>query len=128
MKKLLICSIIILYEGRKVELELFSFFGVDGMINKEIKFYSLLEFYPKRYKIRAVYDVLKKEDKKIYKMYVYSLCFEKEYVKDLIWEFLNKWEESENKLDEEYNRRRLKADEIYNRYEAGQLEQDNIKK
>ena len=110
-----------------MKLKLFSFFGVDRMINRNLKFYSILEFYPKRYKIRDVYDEQKNEDKKIYKMYVYSLCFEKEYVKDLIWEFLNRWDESECKLDEEYNRRRLKADEICNRYEAGQLEQDNTK-
>lgn len=106
--------------------ELFSFFGVDGMINKDLRFYSLLEFYPKRFRIRAVYDMQRYEDKITYKMYVYSLCFEKEYVKDLIWEFLNSWTESEEKLDEEYNRRKLKADEIINRYEARQLEQDNI--
>ena len=66
-----------------------------------------------------IYDSKTKEEKSIYKMYVYSLCFEKEYVKDLIWEFLNGWQESEEKLDSEYIKRRQKADEIRNRLEAG---------
>lgn len=45
-------------------------------------------------------------------MYVYSICFEKEYVKDLIWEFLNDWEESYMKLIDEYMIKKRKQKEL----------------
>lgn len=95
------------------------------MIDERLKFYSILEFYPKRYKIREIYESKSLEEKRIYKMYVYSLCFEREFIKDLIWEFINSWNEAEEKLDKEYKKKKEKKDEIYNRFKAGQLEQDN---
>lgn len=89
---------------------LFSLFLEVGM-DKRLVFYSILDFFPKRYKIKEIYDTLSLNDKKLYKNYVYSICFEKEYVKDLIWEFLNDWELSYEKLIQEYFIKRRKQKE-----------------
>ena len=79
-------------------------------MKKELVFYSILDFFPRRFEIKEVYDNLSIEDKKKYKMYVYSICFEREYVKDLIWEYLNEWEESYEKFIQEYSIKRRKLD------------------
>lgn len=85
-------------------------------MDRKLVFYSILDFFPKRNQIRVIYKSLSLNDKKTYKKYVYSICFEREYVKDLIWEFLNDWEESYEKLMQEYSlkRRKLKNDIIKN--------------
>ena len=85
-------------------------------MNKKLVFYSILDFFPRRKEIKVIYKSLNLNDKKTYKKYVYSICFEREYVKDLIWEFLNDWEESYEKLMQEYSlkRRKLKNDIIKN--------------
>lgn len=77
-------------------------------MDKRLVFYSILDFYPNRNKIKMIYKSLSLNDKKLYKNYVYSICFEKEYVKDLIWEYLNDWEESYMKLIDEYIIKRRK--------------------
>lgn len=74
-----------------------------------IKFYGLLDFYPNRKEIKKDFDNLTIAEKKLYKKEVYSLCFEREYVKDLIWEYLNEWEESLPNLAKEW---RLKKDKV----------------
>lgn len=63
-------------------------------MRKELVFYSLLDFYPKKEKIKEEYEKLELDEKIQYKMYVYSLPFEEEYIKDLMWEYLNGWEEA----------------------------------
>ena len=63
---------------------------MNELIDKELQFYSFIDFYKKKEIIKEKYQLL--EDKKeirIYKMYVYSTCFETENTKDLIWEYLN---------------------------------------
>ena len=79
-------------------------------MDRGLVFYSILDFFPRRKEIKVIYKSLNLSDKKMYKKYVYSICFEREYVKDLIWEFLNDWEESYEKLMQEYSikRRKLK--------------------
>lgn len=72
------------------------------MGNKKLKFYSLIDFYPRRKKILLEFVKLTSKQKRIYKMYVYSLCFETEEIKDLIWEYLNGWEESFKDLTTQY--------------------------
>ena len=81
-------------------------------MKEKLIFYSLLDFYIKKEKIKEIYKSLTLEDIKLYKKYVYSTCFEREYVKDLIWEYLNDWEPSYERLDHEYylKRRKLKND------------------
>ena len=61
-------------------------------MKSELKFYGLLDFYPRKNEIKKAYDKLTAYEKRLYKKEVYSICFEREYVKDLIWEYLNDWE------------------------------------
>lgn len=86
-----------------------------------ISFYGLLDFYPNRKEIKEKFDNLTISEKRVYKKEVYSLCFEREYVKDLIWEYLNDWEESFPNLAKEW---RLKKDKVKKRME---YENDSIK-
>lgn len=107
------------------------------MNNKNMIFYSLLDFYPKKETIKQEFELLSLDDKIIYKMYVYSIPFEDEYIKDLIWEFLNGWKESLFELSKKYrikkkrNEQRQKKydrerelNEIQNNAEAIKLERD----
>ena len=87
----------------------FLFLFEVGM-DRDLVFYSILDFFPRRQSIKLIYKSLSLNDKKTYKKYVYSICFEREYVKDLIWEFLNDWEESYEKLGQEYSIKRRKVE------------------
>lgn len=78
---------------------------------KGFKFYGLLDFYPNRYKIKEAYDKLTLDEKILCKKEVYSLCFEKEYAKDLIWEFLNGWTESQFDLGKEWRIKKKKLEQ-----------------
>lgn len=85
-----------------------------------IRFYGLLDFYPNRKEIKEEFDELTIAEKKLYKKEVYSLCFEREYIKDLIWEYLNGWTESQFNLGKEWriknnkNKKRIKKEmEMY---------------
>lgn len=84
-----------------------------------INFYGLLDFYPRKSEIKEEYDKLTLDEKISYKKIVYSICFEREYIKDLIWEYLNEWEESKFKLAKEYRKKRTKTN---NRYKITRLE------
>lgn len=77
-----------------------------------IRFYGLLDFYPKRKEIKEEFEKLTLNEKILYKKEVYSLCFEREYTKDLIWEYLNNWQESQFDLAKEH---RLKKQRIAKR-------------
>ena len=59
------------------------------MIKKELLFYSFLDFCENKIRIKCAYDNLTTKEIILYKMYVYSIPFEMEDVKDTIWEFLN---------------------------------------
>lgn len=92
-------------------------------MNKNIMYYSLIDFFPKKEEVKKIYLDMNKEEKYTYKMYVYSLCFENEYSKDLIWEYLNGYEESLAELCKEYRVRKNKLlkrqkDEFYYRDET----------
>lgn len=94
------------------------------MKDKRLEFYSLLDFYSKKENIKMIYNSLSLEEKQIYKMYVYSLCFEDDYSKDLIWEYLNGWEESQFELARVYRVKKTKLEkrvkfEIHNTKEDG---------
>lgn len=75
-----------------------------------ISFYGLLDFFPNRKKIKAEFDKLTLDEKILYKKKVYSLCFEREYAKDLIWEYLNGWGESQFDLGKEWRIKKKKAE------------------
>ena len=76
-----------------------------------IKFYGLLDFYPNRHEIKKAFDKLTIDNKILYKKEVYSICFEKEYTKDLIWEFLNGWVESQQDLDRIWKEKKNKLEQ-----------------
>ena len=61
----------------------------DDIIKKELQFYGFMDFFRNKDNIKSKYELLTTKEKRIYKMYVYSTCFETEFAKDLIWEFLN---------------------------------------
>ena len=76
-----------------------------------INFYGLLDFYPNKKEIKKEFDKLTIKEKRLYKKEVYSLCFEREYVKDLIWEYLNDWEESQFDLGKEWRIKKTKMEQ-----------------
>lgn len=59
------------------------------MVKEDMKFIGYRSFYKMRYEIKKKYEGLSKNDKIIYKYYVYSRRQLKEYTCDLIWCFLN---------------------------------------
>ena len=77
-----------------------------------IKFYGILDFFPNRIRIKEEFDKLTIDERITFKKYVYSLCFEKEHVKDLIWEFLNNWTESQEELSNQW---KIKKDKLEKR-------------
>lgn len=93
----------------------------------DLNFYGILDFFPNRVVIKQEFEKLSLDKRLLYKKQVYSICFEKEFVKDLIWEYLNGWEESQDKLEKEYKLKKKKmeqriANESSNTYETTQLE------
>ena len=95
-----------------------------------LKFYGLLDFFPNRKEIKQEFDKLTIDEIILYKKQVYSICFETEYVKDLIWEYLNGWEESQFNLGKEWREKKMKMErnkknESYNTIETIKLERYN---
>lgn len=78
------------------------------MNNEKAIFYSFMDFFGKKEQIKEEYLKMGNKEKKIYKMYVYSTCFENEYTKDIIWEYLNGGTESLLELCREYSIRMRK--------------------
>ena len=76
------------------------------VMKKEILFYGLLDFYPRKEEIKNNFELLTLDEITIYKMYVYSRPFEEEYIKDLIWEYLNGWKEAIFDLAKHYRRKK----------------------
>lgn len=73
-------------------------------------FYSIVDFYMNKEEIKEKYILMTDDEKRQVKKDVYSLCFENEYAKDCIWEYLNCLEGEEllclSNLSIEYRRRR----------------------
>lgn len=59
------------------------------MIDEELAFVGVKEFYKKRKIIREKYSRLSLDEKWKYKYYIYSHYLIEEYYKDVIWEYLN---------------------------------------
>lgn len=68
-------------------------------------FYGIKDFYINRWVYKSYYMTLNENQIREYKRYVYSISFENEYVKDLIWEYLNDDEMAEENLDRLYYQR-----------------------
>jgi hypothetical protein len=78
------------------------------MFDEDVMFYGLKGFFCKCKSIKEKYKEMNYEEKRIYKMYVYSTCFEDEQSKDLMWEYLNDVENSYLELCKEMRKRRRK--------------------
>lgn len=79
-------------------------------MKKELEFYNLIGFYSNRTYFKNIYDELSVEEKEIYRMFVYSLPFMEDNIKDLIWEYLNGWRESSKDLRIKYKEAKRKYD------------------
>ena len=79
-------------------------------MKKRIIFYSLLDFFPRKDIIKSEYEMMTEEEKIQYKMYVYSLPFMEDDVKDEIWEYLNNWLEDYDKLCNKYIKAKIRYD------------------
>lgn len=94
---------------------------------KNLMYNSLIDFYPNKEYIIEEYQKMNLENKKIFKLYVYSRPFMDDKTKDLIWEYLNSWEEAQFDLSKKYREVKRKYDKRvanamqYND-EIGQLE------
>ena len=82
-----------------------------------IKFYSILDFYPMKEKIKEQFDLLTLDEKIIYKMYVYSLPWTDDDIKDLIWEYLNGWNECIFDLSNKYRIKKQRNDKRQQLYD-----------
>ena len=59
------------------------------MIREDMKFIGYIAFYEQKDRIKAKYNGLNRNEKELYKYYVYSRRRLKERTCDLIWLFLN---------------------------------------
>ena len=73
-------------------------------MKKNMIFYNLLDFFQRKETIKEEYDLLTIDEREIYKMFVYSLPFMEEDIKDEIWEYLNDWLEDYEKLCYKHDR------------------------
>ena len=68
-------------------------------------FYGIKDFYDNRLTHKTFYMCMTEKEKKLYKRFVYSISFENEYVKDIIWEYLNSDEYAEETIEKIYVQR-----------------------
>lgn len=95
-------------------------------MNKNLLFYSLLDFYPKKEQIKSAYDLLSVDEIIIYKMYVYSLPWTDDDIKDLIWEYLNDWSPTVlSELAKKYRKKKIKNDKRQEKYDREKM-QNNV--
>lgn len=60
-----------------------------AMIDSSMIFYNFQDFYENAKRIKFEYNRLCTDDKRVYKMYIYSNRMLKEKIADKIWEYLN---------------------------------------
>lgn len=96
---------------------------------EKIKFYGLLDFYPNKEEIKKEYDLLTYNEIAEYKLYVYSLPFIEDDVKDLIWEYLNgDWGidlKTIFELSKKYRIKKERNDKRQELYDKEKYESDN---
>ena len=93
-------------------------------MNKDLIFYSLLDFYPKKDIIKENFDLLTLDEKIIYKMYVYSLPWTDDDIKDLMWEYLNGYKECIFDLSKKYRIKKQKNDKRQKKYDREQMKNE----
>lgn len=84
---------------------------------ENMEFYGLLDFYPRKEEIKDNYELLTVDERIMYKKYVYSIPFEEEYIKDLMWEYLNGWKESFFDLARKYRLKKEKNEKRQKYYD-----------
>lgn len=93
----------------------------DDIVDKKVQFYGFRDFFINRKRIKSEYEKMSDKEKRIYKMYVYSTCFETEYARDLMWEYLNSVEDAhlniyaEWRIRERKRKAREKKNEVHNK-------------
>lgn len=92
---------------------------------ENMEFYGLLDFYPRKEEIKDSFDLLTLDERIMYKKYVYSIPFEEEYTKDLIWEFLNDWKESIFDLARKYRIKKKRNDKRQQLYDREKYESEH---
>lgn len=90
---------------------------------ENMEFYGLLDFYPKRDYLKTKYELLTTDEIIQYKMYVYSIPFEEEYIKDLMWEYLNGWQEAIFDLARKYRLKKEQNEKRQQRYKEEALDE-----
>lgn len=73
-------------------------------------FYGLVDFYENKDDLLRGFKELSLDDIYTYKMYVYSLPFMKDDIKDLIWGYLNEYEGIELDIAKEYRKAKEKIE------------------
>lgn len=74
-----------------------------------MKFYGIKDFYENKELHQIRYLLMTKKQKKAYKRFVYSISFENEYVKDVIWEYLNDDVKAKENITNLYNQRIMRG-------------------
>ena len=75
--------------------------GVDYMVDPRLTFYTFRSFYERSKFIREVYHTMSINEKYIYKYYVYSRRSLSEKTCDIIWEYLNAFDNEEKLIKDE---------------------------
>lgn len=79
-------------------------------MKKGIVFYGLVGFWENKEKILDDFNQMNIDEIEIYKMFVYSLPFMEDDIKDLIWEYLNGYAESKFILSAKYRKAKEKLE------------------
>lgn len=85
-------------------------------MKKGIVFYGLLGFWENKEKILDDFSTMTIDEIEIYKMFVYSLPFMEDDIKDLIWEYLNGYTESKFILSAKYRKAKEKLEKRKREY------------
>lgn len=69
-------------------------FSECRFIDDNMRYYTYIDFYNKRKKIKKMYSELSNDGKLFYKWYVYANIHMNETYKNLIWDFLNNYDDN----------------------------------
>ena len=67
-------------------------------LNRKLIYYTYIEFCKRRFSIKKAYQELTIKQKKFYKWYVYANSHMSHTYKDIIWDYLNDYDDDEHLL------------------------------
>ena len=76
-------------------------YEVDYMFDDRLRFFGYREFYNKREFVSKLFNYSSIKEKQIYKYYIYSRRYLKERTCDIIWEYLNAFDNEEKLIKDE---------------------------